>query len=78
MNSGSNVTRVPPRRHTVYYKGLHGHVEYKPSTKKWYWIFKTQLTIKNEGEQTTQAAAELELKKFMDVAAKSKSVRSVD
>jgi hypothetical protein len=74
----SNVTRVPPRRYQVNYKGLHGWVEYAPSLKKWRWSFKAQMTIKHDGETETKDHAELEMKKFMDVAAVSKNLRSVD
>lgn len=74
----SNVTRPPPRRYQVNYKGLHGWVEYKPSIKKWEWTFKAQMTIKHDGITDTKDLAELEMKKFMDVAAVSKNLRSVD
>jgi hypothetical protein len=74
----SNVTRVPPRRYQVNYKGLHGYVEYRPSDKKWRWTFKAVMKITHDGEQETKDAAELEMKKFMDVAAVSKNLTSVD
>ncbi len=78
MDKKDNVLKVPPRRYQVNRNGLHGYVEYKPTTKRWYWTFKAQLTIKNEGDALSKEAAELELKKFMDAAAVSKNVRSID
>lgn len=74
----SNVIKVPPRRYQVNYKGQFGYVEYKPSTKQWHWSFKAVATLKNDGIQETKEAAELELKKFIDAAAMSKHIRSVD
>lgn len=74
----SNVTRVPPRRFPVHYKGLHGFVEYKPSDKKWHWTFKAQMTIKNAGEEESKDKAITALKAYIDVAATSKHITSLD
>lgn len=72
------VISVPPRRRRVIYKGLHGWIEYVPSEKAYRWTFKVQLTIKQEGIEKTESKAELELKRFMEKAAVSKNVISID
>jgi hypothetical protein len=73
-----NVVKVPPRRVLVSYKGMHGWVEYRPSTHKWDWTFKAQFTIVNKGTEATQAQAEFEMKKFMEKASVSPNIKSVD
>jgi len=78
MENNKNVIPVRPRRYSVNYKGLHGWVEYHPATKTWQWTFKAQFTIKNGGSENTKEEAELQLKKYIDTAAVSKNIRSVD
>jgi hypothetical protein len=78
MELKQNVHTMKPRRHRVLYKGLHGWIEYVPSKKQWHWSFKAQMTIKNEGEAKTEAEATLALKQYMEAAAVSTNVRSID
>lgn len=78
MEKTGTVIHVKPRRYPVHYKGLHGFVEYKPSDKSWHWSFKAQFTIKNEGTAPSKEHAELELKRYIDTAAVSKNIRSID
>ena len=74
----NNVVKVKPRRERVLYRGLHGWVEYVPTQKLWRWQFKAQATINNTGEKSTKDEAIVELKKFMEVAAISPNIRSID
>lgn len=76
----SNVIKVPPRRRTIYWKGLHGVIEYRPALKVWQYVLKLVYPVEHKGETSTEATAELEVKKAIEiaVAGKNKNVRSVD
>lgn len=74
----ATVIQVPPRRKRVLHRGMHGWLIYAPATGKWHWTFKAQFTVTNGGVEDTEAAAELELKKFMEAAAISKNITSLD
>ncbi len=78
--SKNNVIKVPPRRRTVYWRGLHGVIEYRPALKAWQYILKLVYPVEYKGEKKTEAEAELEVKKAIEIAlaGKNKNVRSVD
>ncbi len=76
----NNVIKVPPRRRIIYWKGLHGIIEYRPALKAWQYIVKLVYPVDHKGEMATEAQAELEVKKIIEIATtgKNKNVRSVD
>lgn len=80
MKQDSNVIKVPPRRKTVSHKGMFGIIEYHPAKKIWSSIIKFVHTVTHRNEHPTEAHAELEVKRLIDVAAqgKSKNVRTVE
>lgn len=72
------VVHVQPRRFQVNHKGFHGFVQFNPGDRTWEWSLKLQTTIKQNGVQDSREAATLELKQFIEVAAQSKTLRSID
>lgn len=78
MEQKSNVVSVPPRRVKITHKGLHGWVEYLPTAREWRWSLNTQITLKQNGTAKSKDEAALELKRFLEVAANGKHVRTVD
>lgn len=75
-----NVIKVPPRRRIIYWKGLHGVIEYRPALKCWQAVVKLIYPVDHKSEAKTEAEAELEVKKVIEIAiaGKNKNVRSVD
>jgi hypothetical protein len=73
-----NVIHVPPRRRRIVYKGMHGWVEYHPSTKTWSYKMRFETRFTHEGEARTEAEAVLELKVAIDVLSNSSRNRSID
>lgn len=78
MEKNVTTLKVPARRIQVNYKGLHGWLTYDTNDKRWHWTFKAQFVVQNNGDEPTREKAELAMKRFMDAAAVSKSIRSVD
>jgi hypothetical protein len=76
--TNNNVIHVPPRRHRVVYKGMHGWVEYHPSTKSWTYRLRFETKFTHEGEARTEAEAVLELKCAIDILASSARNKSID
>lgn len=76
----NNIIRVPPRRYKVLHKGMHGWVEYHPSTKTWSYSIKWQTTFTHMGEAAKEAEAVLELKTAIDVLSTGglATVRSIE
>ncbi len=77
VGTESNI-RVVARRYRVVHKGLHGFVEYLPTTKLWQWTLNLLFSTKQTSVESTKEQAELELKREIEVVADSKHVRSVD
>ena len=79
-NLGSNVITVPPRRKQVRHKGLHGWLEFHPISKLWSYTVKFLYPVTHKGKMHTEAEAELEIKKLLDLASKgnNKHVRTTD
>lgn len=63
-----NVVKVPPRRIAVHHKGLHGYVEYHPSSKKWTFTLKLLQRIVIKDVADSQEEAKLRLKQKIEVA----------
>jgi len=80
MTQKNNIIHVPPRRKWVRWKGLHGLLEYRPALKVWQYTLKLIYPVTHKGECYTEAAAELELKKLIELAlaSKNKNITSVD
>jgi hypothetical protein len=66
--ANDNVVKVPPRRVAVHYKGLHGYVEYHPSTKKWTFTLKLLQRIVINGVADSLEEGKLLLKQKIEVA----------
>jgi len=66
--ANDNVVKVPPRRMSVHYKGLHGYVEYHPSSKKWTFTLKLLQRIVINGTADSAEHAKLELKQKIEIA----------
>jgi len=77
-NDKNKVVNIPPRTELINHKGLHATLRYNPNNKKWNWVLKTQYTVIQKGSQDDKATAILEAKGFMEIAAASKNVRSID
>lgn len=80
MKQESNVIKVPPRRKTITYKGMFGVIEYHPVKKIWSSVIKFVHTVTHRNEHSSEAHAELEVKRLIDVATqgKSKNVRTIE
>lgn len=81
MTPKNNVIRVPPRRYRVIHKGMHGWVEFHPSSKMWSYSFKFQTTNVAKGEMKTEAEAVLQIKTVIDLiksGSADTSIRSID
>lgn len=75
----NNIVRVPPRRKRYYHKGMHGWVEYHPSTKTWTYTLKLQITTVHKETLDTEAEAVLQLKRAIEIAiGGGVSIRSID
>lgn len=72
----SNVIPVPPRRKMITHKGLHGWIEWRPSVKRWGYTCKLKYIVPLGGEALSEAEAEFELKKLLDIAL-SKPVKNI-